>query len=391
MSRARLNPMLLRDCCRCWLTIVWCMAPPILAMEHVTVERKDSTIQLAGEIIVEAKDGGMLLMAQDGTLWALQPDEITNRRSDDEPFTHFDKSRMISAVESDLPTGFEVHSTAHYLIFYNTDRSYAQWCGSLYERLYRGFFNYWKKRGLTLHEPASPLVALVFDRQAAYQSYSQGELGDAAKSIVGYYSLRTNRVAMYDLTGRGELRTAEGRPKSSSLVNQVLSQPAAAPMVATIIHEATHQLAYNSGLQTRYADNPLWLSEGLAIFFESPDLKSAKGWRSIGSIHMTRLAQLRRDFQHRQPDALINLLTDDQQLRQADTAASGYAHAWGLCFFLAKRHRQAFADYIEELSHNQPMGTDSPQQRLKVFQKHFGPEIERLDREFVEYMQKLRV
>ena len=27
--------------------------------------------------------------------------------------------------------------------------------------------------------------------------------------------------------------------------------------VATIIHEATHQLAFNSGLQVRFADNPL--------------------------------------------------------------------------------------------------------------------------------------
>ena len=34
--------------------------------------------------------------------------------------------------------------------------------------------------------------------------------------------------------------------------------------VATIIHEATHQLAYNSGMQRRYADNPMWVSEGLA-------------------------------------------------------------------------------------------------------------------------------
>ena len=38
----------------------------------------------------------------------------------------------------------------------------------------------------------------------------------------------------------------------------------------------------NTGLQTRYADNPFWVSEGLAVFFETPDLRSKNGWNAIG-------------------------------------------------------------------------------------------------------------
>ena len=51
-------------------------------------------------------------------------------------------------------------------------------------------------------------------------------------------------------------------------------------VTVTVIHEATHQIAFNCGLHTRYADNPLWLTEGMALYFETPDLRSRSGWRT---------------------------------------------------------------------------------------------------------------
>ena len=80
---------------------------------------------------------------------------------------------------------------------------------------------------------------------------------------------------------------------SAAHINQVLSQPAAERTVATIVHEATHQLAYNTGLQTRYAGNPMWVSEGIAVYFETPDLDSARGWRYIGAINRLHLNHFR--------------------------------------------------------------------------------------------------
>ncbi len=88
--------------------------------------------------------------------------------------------------------------------------------------------------------------------------------------MIGYYNLQTNRVTMYDLTGVDDLRQNRRRTSSASHVNQILSQPEAERTVATIVHEATHQLAYNSGLQTRFADNPFWVSEGLRFILRRP-------------------------------------------------------------------------------------------------------------------------
>jgi hypothetical protein len=193
----------------------------------------------------------------------------------------------------ELPSGFDIHTTNHYLICYNTSREYAAWCGALFERLYKAFTNSWTRRGLKLHESEFPLVAIIFNTRESYTNYSRAELGKSAESIVGYYSLRSNRVTMYDLTGIESLRGAGDRRGSSAQINLVLSRPEAEQVVATIIHEATHQIAFNSGLQTRFADIPLWVSEGIAVYFETPDLQSSKGWRNVGAVKTSRLERFR--------------------------------------------------------------------------------------------------
>ena len=58
--------------------------------------------------------------------------------------------------------------------------------------------------------------------------------------------------------------------------------------MATIVHEATHQIAFNSGLHVRFADNPLWLTEGMAMYFEGPDPDGGYDWKAIGELNRPR-------------------------------------------------------------------------------------------------------
>ncbi len=358
------------------------------SMDYVNIERDGELFFLAGRVEIEAEDGGLLLLERDGTLWAIQPAEIQSRRSDEVPFATLTRPEAIERALAQLPEGFSTFETAHYVILHSTSKPYAEWVASLYERLYRGFYNYWDSRGLELKEPTLPLLAIIYADPAIYAEQSRGELGAAAESIVGYYSLRTNRMTTYDLTGQRALQLPQ-RPRTAQVINQVLAQPQAEALVATIIHEATHQLAYNSGLQTRYADNPLWLSEGLAIYFETPDLRNSRGWRNIGKVHRDRLATLRPLLNRRDPQALLQLLTDDAALRQGQSAKEAYAQAWGLCFFLSKRKSEAFTAYLAELAILAPLVTTSSAERLATFRKHFG-DLAALDEEFVRYMRSIR-
>ena len=123
-------------------------------------------------------------------------------------------------------------------------------------------------------------MAVVFNDRRSYIAFAQAEVGEAAQSIIGYFSLTTNRMTMYDLTGVEALDHGRKRGTQAE-INQVLSQPDAERTVATIVHEATHQIAFNCGLHTRLSDCPHWFSEGIAIYFEAPDLSSPRGWRNV--------------------------------------------------------------------------------------------------------------
>ena len=64
---------------------------------------------------------------------------------------------------------------------------------------------------------------------------------------------------------------------------------------ATIIHEATHQMAFNTGVHNRFAPTPVWLAEGLGTMFEAPGVWD---WRNHPDrserINRGRLAQFRQ-------------------------------------------------------------------------------------------------
>ena len=358
------------------------------AIERVVIQRDGERQEISGQLLVTAEDGGRLIEAANGVLWTIQPEEILGQRSDDAPFQPLGRDGMVASLREELP-GFEFHTTTHFVVAYNTTKAYAHWCGGLHERLYSGFYNYWRRRGAELQNPSSPLIAIVFADRSSYAAYSRDELGKAADSIVGYYSLRSNRVVTFDLTGSEKIRANRPRPKAAVHINQLLARPSAAETVATIVHEATHQLAYNSGLQRRYADNPLWLSEGLAMFFETPDLKSNRGWRGIGTINRNRLGQFRRFQATQATNSLESLLSTDDRVRNGDTAVAAYAESWALCYFLLKRYPQQFVAYLADQSHKAPLVYDTPRDRLLEFQRHFG-EVSALEEEFRRYMKRVR-
>jgi hypothetical protein len=359
-------------------------ALPAVALEHVTYEHDGSETRVSGRLEVEAKDGGLLLLSADGELHAIQPDEIIRRTHDDEPFQPLPAEELGRKLLKKLPDGFKARSTAHYLICYNTSDAYAEWCGALFERLYRA------RKGFKLHEPEFPLVAIVFADRAAYAKYAEAELGPGAASIVGYYHMQTNRVTMYDLTGMESLRAPGKSRGSAAQINQMLAQPAAEASVATIIHEATHQIAFNSGLQKRFADIPLWVSEGLAVYFETPDLQSAKGWRNIGAVNRPRLDRFREYLTSRNGNSLQTLSMDDQRFRDTRQALDAYAEAWALNYYLLRQKPREYVAYLKSLSEKPAMVYDGPETRLAEFQAAFGKDLSKLDAELLRTMQKVR-
>lgn len=374
------------------LTLLGCLfgTARLSAMDVVRFKDGDAERRVVGKILVEAQDGGMMLKGRDTRIWIVQPPDLLEKESTSEPFSVLPKEELEKTLLSEFGAGFEVLETEHYVIIFNTSKPYARWCGQLLERLYSAFYKFWKDRGFELKPPEAPLVAVVFENKESYARYAAPELGDAG-SIIGYYSLKSNRVAMYDLSEH-ESRIPDDAKALQRINNFFLSRPDSERTIATIIHEATHQLVLNSGLQERYAPIPLWNSEGLAVYFETPDLKNNKGWGRIGYLNHLRLLQF-RDYvdKRRGPDSLLTLIAGDERVRDPRHANDAYAEAWAFTFFAMRKRKEEYLNYMKSLQKIEALAEDSRDARLKAFREAFGDELDKLDKAFLTYMRTQRL
>src|SRR4051812_1093856 len=196
--------------------------------ETVTFLLKGQKQTVRGRTFVEAADGGILFEGVDGVLWSIEHNELQGREKLDKPFKPLTTAQLSEQMLAELPTGFRSYTTPHYVVCYNTSRAYAQWTGSLLERLYKAFTNYWQHQGFDLHDPEFPLGVVVFADRGSYDQASREDLPAGTGNIVGFYSLRSNRINMFDLTGSEAVsKQAAGANRRGSMreINQMLSQP----------------------------------------------------------------------------------------------------------------------------------------------------------------------
>ncbi len=373
------------------LLILGLCAPFARGMDHVTFRRGGDLFYVDGRIELQDQEGGVLFLGRDGLIWRIVSKEIVKRTGDEAPFRSYPKEELVKRALADLPKGFSVYQTEHYMICYNGTQAYAQWCGSLFERLFMAFRNSWTRQGFELAKPEFPLVAVVFADKASYVRYSEKTLGDAAESIFGYYEPETtNRIIMYDLTDLGVAAAPQRRMGPATRIAQFLASPNAPGAVSTIVHEATHQIAFNSGLHQRLSDCPKWFSEGIAMYCETPDLRGKQGWAGIGAVNRTRLDQFRQFLQQRRPvKSLKSLIENDERLIDTKQVLDAYAESWALTYFLIHKHSKEYIAYLKDLSRKQPLEIDGKVKRLAEFEKRFGP-IDTLETEFVNYMERMR-
>jgi len=341
---------------------------------------------LEGAVEQEAVDGDLLLETDDQRLELIDAAEIVSREQVD-PAGNVEAPRALGErVLRELPRGFDQIATRHYLICFDTNRAYAQWCGSLFERLHDAFVNFWRRAGIEVVEPDGPLIVVIFADRQRYEAHAAGDLGAAADRVVGYYNLLSNRVTTFDLTGSDSLvRRPAGSAGRAGL--EILAEPEAAGLVSTLVHEATHQMAFNCGLHRRLAAVPLWVSEGVATYFETPDLASSRGWRGVGGVNRPRLERFRTAIR---PGMLAATVLDDESFRRADEAIDAYATAWALTAFLMQTRRPAFVEYIRTLAAKPPLSADDRQTRRQDFFDAFGAEPEALEEPLLKFIARLR-
>ncbi len=312
-------------------------------------------------------NSGVELMGRDGRLWSLPPQDGKTLKQTASSFHSYSASVLKGRLQAELGKDFRIVSTGHYLVALPAGVR-TNWA-ERFEDLYRSFALYFSVRGFNLHEPEFPLIAVVWPDQQSFRRAAQIDRGGPVPSgVLGYYSPMTNRIMLYDVgSSAGGMDTA-----------------------ATIIHEATHQTAFNTGIHQRFNGTPRWLAEGLGMMFESRGVWNSRAFtRREDRINQGRLENFRAEVLPKHSPALIQDLVASDRLFTLSPAAA-YAEAWCLSFYLVETQPRKYCDYLA-LTARRSMGQAYPaQQRLADFTSIFGSNFRMIEAQFLRFMAELR-
>ena len=211
------------------------------------------------------------LLNRDGQLFEFAASRAKQAKKTAPRFSGYSTEEMRQRLYEEFGSGYDYTSTQHYVVVHARGGK-AVWADR-FERMFRTFSQYFRVRGFNVQDPPYPLVAVVFRNRSEYQRYVTKSKSGAPSGALGRYESLSNRVYLYDQSSVGDDRWAE--------------------TASTVVHEATHQTAYNVGVHNRFAAGSRWVSEGLATMFEARGVHDARSYdRGDSRINQGRL----RDF-----------------------------------------------------------------------------------------------
>jgi len=336
------------------------------------------------------------------------------RRSARLPYNDAAAGKMLA----DIGDGFSLLRTEHFRICYNCSAMYARITAELIERVYGAFVGFFEARYLEPVPISDRMEVILFDRRDQFRQCAHRFEPQMAQSG-GFYASTTDRSYFYDAINDSEfadnkdqLLHAQRRLEQTRLevesnrkgsIRYVVTAPDGSERqlkkdqmlqeltrqedhlqqqwdqlrtiydtlnINVTVHETTHQLSYNCGIFSRYYDNPTWLIEALAMYFEAA---ADQRWTTPGKVHSGRLETFLANSTAPDRVTLDELLADDNLFDlNSPRVGPTYAAAWALFYYLARRHHEALFDYLFDISlriSDQPYDTA---RRYADFEKYFG-------------------
>ncbi len=308
----------------------------------------------------------------------------------------------------------------HFLLMHDTSdekdpeygKSVAQHRLDLLEKVYDSLYMKYALEGYPLRVPRDPMRVVLFDKHADYLNFVK-LLSPALKMTSGFYSPKENIAIFYrqktDEAFEGanqlvkvlqDLRATMKRTRMAGggeiirfakTLELLIDIDGENQEIEVVTHEATHQLAANSGLLDRERFQVRWAHEGLASYFESPKEAS---WAGMGSVNEQRLGYYRileRDPEH----STLEFVVTDKIFDFAGSSFSmqaAYGQAWALTHFLMEKHLPKLIDFYGKMAVDD-FETDRDEawrsKTIETFRDCFG-DLEQLELEWRRYMRSLK-
>lgn len=340
------------------------VASPLSAAEWMfRAEVKGNVLE--GRPVAWSK-GRVRLLARDGSLHEFHPDDAKRAQKTAPKFRAMSDSELRARLYREFAGQMDFTSTGHYLVVHPPGQGGA-WA-KRFEQVYRSLMAYVRVRGFRAEPPKFPLVAVVLRSEGEYRDFLRKSGSKVLPGALGHYDHFSNRVVLYDVTaGQGEWTET----------------------AATIIHEATHQVAFNIGVHTRGAKIPYWVPEGLAMLFEPRAVWDAGASdQRQDRINTQRLADFRHFSKEGQPPfPIAEFVASDQPFRRSGAAA--YAQAWTLAFYLAETRPRQYSRYLATTASRPPFDQYRQAERVADFRDAFGDDLAILEANWMRWVVEL--
>jgi hypothetical protein len=397
-----------------------------------------AAVSQAGYPIVEmtvetATYEGRVLAADKVTCWLAQQDgqvrrislgEVSSFRNRPGEFKAFTASQMRQLLREDLVGGawgrspLEIEVIGSHVIAAAAGR--ARKYGQLLDATARAFTGYTGRRSLPVRRIEFPLAAIIFPSWDQFRIYAEADGVKPSPTLRGYYNPLTNRIALYDGPPPSTaLRSPAAAGGSSFLSVKRLEKPShvagpfhveqssadcpvsqasipyfavlsGADVTDTLVHEAIHQLAFNTGVHSRFGEEPRWLVEGFAMVLESEsNLQDNRSANAGDRVDLERYLTFQQALPQR-PKGILASLVGSEELFSTNPLGA-YAEAWALTFFMTETRSSRYADYLKRLARRDRLSAYSTADRIRDFQETFGTDLPSMDAQLVRYMSELKV
>lgn len=318
-------------------------------------------------------------------------------------------AEALDALVQRLDHEMKVKRSLHFVLLYDTEDERADERLRLLESVYERFLLYFWSFGIDLPKPSERLRVVLFDQEDDFKAFSTS-VSPTLTSVAGFWEPTTNvsvfyahgRDGKYDAllqefeTLKDEAAAANRRGFRGAAILARLANTLRILLevfrenidIEVVSHEATHQMAGNTGLFPREVRTPQWVHEGLATFFESP---KDGAWSGIGTVNDQRLAWYHLLAGHDR-FSTISFVVGDEVFDLAATGAaihSAYGQSWALTHYLMNEDPEKLFDYYRMLAQLPPDMVFSPQVLRKCFEQVFGDQRVLTGR-WRAYMSKLK-
>jgi hypothetical protein len=276
-------------------------------------------------------------------------------------------SEMKAELYREFGQDYDVTTTSHYIVVHPRGQK-DRWA-QRFEDLYRSFYRYFRVRGFQLEEPEYPLVAVVYRNQDQYFDAAKASGKPKEPGTLGHYDPTTNRIFLFDVTADDS-----GRDWSQN--------------ADTIVHEATHQTAFNSNTHSRFASAPRWVVEGLATLFEARGIWDSTYHSSDADrINYEQLQNFQQTRAAWKEGTLQGFIASDQMFKTDPLEA--YSTAWALSFYLCETQPREYADYLAKTAERPIFEKYPDAERVADFQEFFGDNPRIFETKFLRWMDEL--